>query len=149
MKLFLFFSVLLFSTLLFAQAPAPTPLDTQALLNGALGVAQNWKSAGVWAGISALIYFLVSILKTGTFKNFFDKILSEKLQALFVAVLGVVAVVIGGKLAGGSLGSDLILGLQSSAGAVLGHEILSDLFPPKVDAQPAAAVAPASDKPAA
>lgn len=129
--LFILFSFLLIGALAaFAQTPppSPTPLAPGDVINGVLGVATSWKAGGVWLGISALLNFLINILKTGTFKNFFSKILPDKFQATFVLVLGLAVVVIGSLASGGTFVSGLILGVQSSAGAVLFHEILQDYF---------------------
>lgn len=114
----------------FGQAASPTPAplaSTDVILSG-ISVVQTFQAAGLWAGIAALVNLLINVLKTNTFAQFYSKILSPKLQSLFVLGLGVVVAIIGVKIGGGSWLQGVAIGVPSAAGATFFHELWQDIF---------------------
>lgn len=132
---FLFVLVCMFLTSLIAivafgqvVSPTPAPLASTDVILSAISVAQTFKAAGLWAGIAAAVNLLINVLKTNTFSQFYSKILSPKLQSLFVLGLGVVVAIIGVKIGGGSWLQGVAVGVPSAAGATFFHELWQDLF---------------------
>jgi hypothetical protein len=109
-------------------SPSPTPIPPGDLVTSGINVAQAFKIGGIWLGLSGLINLVINVLKTNTLGGFFNKVLPDKYQSLFVLGLSVVSVVVGSIASGGSLSAGIVLGIQSATGASFAHELIKDLF---------------------
>lgn len=109
-----------------SPAPSPVPIPTQMdVITQALELFKNWASLGIWAGMAAALTLLINALKAF---GLFSKLIPEKLQAVVVALIGVLTVGLGSFAVSKSIPMALGAAFSSAGFAVLIHEIYQDFI---------------------
>lgn len=111
-----------------AIALGQEPVSNEDVFKALLDLLAAWKSGGMLAVMSAVIMFLMQLLKSPILPDAWFSLRSKAWKRFILVVLGQGAGIVAALVTGGALLPAMFAGLVSSGGALAIYHAAKDLF---------------------